>query len=84
MLYFSTPDFSVEATDPPSVDTDTSPLCDITANGHITTKNAIQGVINVNQNTRRKLPKRCSDPGHDWCWDVDFVFGDCVIIPLNV
>ena len=74
VLYFATSDFSVDPPDATSVDTNTSPLCDILTNGHVRTKNTIQGVVNINQNARRKLPNGCSDSAHDRCWDVDFVF----------
>ena len=39
----------------------------------ITTKDTIEGVININQNTRCKLTKWGSHSCHDWCWDVDSV-----------
>ena len=78
------PDFSIDATDSTCVDTDSCPLCNITTHGHIRTKNAIQGIININENTRRILPNWCADSRHDWGGDVDFVFGNGIVILFNV
>ena len=83
-VHFPISDFSVDPTDSPCVNTDPSPLSDIATNGHITTKNTIQGVVNINQNARRILPKGCTDSCHDWCWDVDSVFGNGIVILSNV
>ena len=51
MLNFSASDFTVDATDAACVDTDARPLCNVSANRHIRTKDAIEGVININKNT---------------------------------
>ena len=84
MLNFSTPDFSVDPTDATCVDTDTCPLCNILANSHITAKYAIEGVININKNTAGILSKRCTNSCHDRSRDVDFVFGNGIVILFNV
>ena len=84
MLNFATPDFTVDPTDPTRVDTNTCPLSDIFANSHIATKDTIEGVININQNAACKLANGGSNSSHDWCRDVESVFGDCVIILFNV
>ena len=84
MLNFSATDFAVDAPDSTCVNADTSTLCDIFANSHIRAKDTIEGVININQNTRCKLTNRGSDPCHDWCWDVDSVSGDCVVVLSDI
>ena len=84
VLYLSASDFSVDATDATCVDADACPLSNIPPNSHIATEDAIQGVININKNATCILTKWCSNSCHDWRWDVDFVFGDCVIVSLDV
>ena len=84
MLNFSTPDFRIDSPDSTCVNTDTSPLCDIFANSHIRAKDTIEGVININQNTRCKLTKGCSDSCHDGRWDVELVLADCVVVSSDI
>ena len=84
MLDFTSSDFAVDSSDSPRINTDTSTLCDVFANSHITAKDTIEGVISINQNTRCKLTNGCSDPCHDWCWDVDFVSADCVVVASDI
>ena len=51
VLNFSASDFRVDPTDSACVDTDSSSLCDIFANmHHITAKDAVEGIVNINQN----------------------------------
>ena len=84
MLNFSASDFRVDATDSACVNTDACTLSDIPANSHIRTKDTIEGVIRINQNTTCKLTKGGSDSRHDWCWDVDSVLTDCVVVPSDI
>jgi len=80
VLNFSASDFTVDATDSACVNTDTSPLCDVFTNSHIAAKDAIEGVININENTRCILTEWCSHSCHNRCRDVDLVLWDCIVI----
>ena len=73
VLNFSTSDLTVDATDSACVDTDSRPLCNVSANSHIRAKDRIEGVININKNTASKLSKWSSHSCHDRCGNVDFV-----------
>ena len=84
MLNFSATDFAVDAPDSARVNADTSTLCDVFANSHITAKYTVEGIININQNTRCKLTNGCSDPCHDGGGDVEFVLADCVVVSSDI
>ena len=84
VLNFSASDFRIDTPDATCVDTNSCSLRNIPTNCHITTEDTVKGVVNINKNTRCKLAKWGSNTCHDWRRNVDFVFGDCVIIPLDV
>ena len=81
---FSTSDLTVDSTDSACVDTDSCTLSNIAANRHVTRKDTIEGVIAINKNTASKLSKWSSHPRHDRCGNVDFVFGDRVVVSLDI
>ena len=80
VLNLSTSDFRVDSSDSSCVNTDTSPLCNVFPNSHIRAKDTIEGVVNINQNTRCKLTYGCSDTCHNGRWDVESVLADCVVV----
>ena len=84
MLNLPTSDFRVDASDSACVNADTSPLCNVLANSHVAAKDRIEGVININQNTRCKLTNRCPDSCDDWGWDVDVVSADGVVVSSDI
>ena len=84
MLYFAAPDFAVDSSDSPCVNTDTSPLCNVFANSHIRTKDTIEGVIAINENSRSKLTDRGPNARQDGSWDVEFVSTDGGVVSSDI
>ena len=84
MSNFSASDFAIDTTDSACVDTDARPLSNVAHNSQVTTTDAIEGVININKNATSKLSQWRPHSCHDGSWNVDFVLGDCVIIPPNI
>ena len=84
MLNFTAPDLAVDPTDSTRVDTNSRTLSDIFANSHIASKDTIEGVINVNQNTACILSNWSPNSSHNWRGEVELVFGDCIVVILDV
>ena len=47
-------------------------------------KDTIEGVISINKNTASKLSKWSSHSCHDRCGNVESVFGDRVVVSLDI